>query len=180
MTERAKGLSEQQYRFAEEYAIDLNTKRAAVAAGLSAKVSNHWLRHSHASHALDHGAPIQLVRDTLGHSSVATTNQYAHARPGASSASYLGKRKDKFLNEFLLALKIVNDGKIPAAEMKSSWAGAMGLTQFLPSDYFKYAVDFDGDGKADPIYLDGATGVWHVKLSASGYAEATLASGYTP
>ena len=70
-------------------------KRAAVAAGLSAKVSNHWLRHSHASHALDHGAPIQLVRDTLGHSSVATTNQYAHARPGASSASYLGKRKEK-------------------------------------------------------------------------------------
>src|SRR5277367_6322337 len=66
-----------------------------------------------------------------------------------ATRAYLGKRKDKFLNEFLLALKIVNDGKIPAAEMKSSWAGAMGLTQFLPSDYFKYAVDFDGDGRAD-------------------------------
>jgi lytic murein transglycosylase len=66
-----------------------------------------------------------------------------------ATQAYLGKRKDKFLNEFLLALKIVNDGKIPAAEMKSSWAGAMGLTQFLPSDYFKYAVDFDGDGRAD-------------------------------
>jgi lytic murein transglycosylase len=66
-----------------------------------------------------------------------------------ATQAYLGKRKDKFLNEFLLALKIVNDGKITAAEMKSSWAGAMGLTQFLPSDYFKYAVDFDGDGRAD-------------------------------
>jgi lytic murein transglycosylase len=66
-----------------------------------------------------------------------------------ATQAYLGKRKDKFLNEFLLALKIVNDGKIPAAEMRSSWAGAMGLTQFLPSDYFKYAVDFDGDGRAD-------------------------------
>jgi lytic murein transglycosylase len=66
-----------------------------------------------------------------------------------ATQAYLGRRKDKFLNEFLLALKIVNDGKIPAAEMKSSWAGAMGLTQFLPSDYFKYAVDFDGDGRAD-------------------------------
>jgi integrase/recombinase XerD len=64
-------------------------KRAARAAGLSEKISPHWLRHSHASHALDRGAPIQLVRDTLGHASIATTNQYAHARPGASSASYL-------------------------------------------------------------------------------------------
>lgn len=67
-------------------------KRAAAAAGLSEKVSNHWLRHSHVSHALDHGAPIQLVRDTVGHASIATTNRYAHARPNASSASYLSKK----------------------------------------------------------------------------------------
>jgi len=40
--------------------------------------------------------------------------------------------------------------------------------------------DYDGDGKADPIYLDESTGIWHVKLSASGYAEATADSGYTP
>lgn len=52
-------------------------------------VSPHWLRHAHASHALNHKAPIQLVRDTLGHASVATTNQYAHARPNESSATYL-------------------------------------------------------------------------------------------
>jgi len=66
-----------------------------------------------------------------------------------ATQAYLGKRKDKFLNEFLLALKILNEGRITLAGMKSSWAGAMGLTQFLPSDYLKYAVDFDGDGKAD-------------------------------
>jgi integrase/recombinase XerD len=64
-------------------------KRAAIAAGLDPRISNHWLRHSHVSHALDHGAPIQLVRDTVGHASLATTNTYAHAKPGASSASYL-------------------------------------------------------------------------------------------
>ena len=66
-----------------------------------------------------------------------------------ATQAYLGKRQDQFRNEFLLALKILDRGAIKLADMKSSWAGAMGLTQFLPSDYLKYAVDFDGDGKAD-------------------------------
>jgi lytic murein transglycosylase len=66
-----------------------------------------------------------------------------------ATQAYLGKRKDRFLNEFLLALKILQEGQIKLADMHSSWAGAMGLTQFLPSDYFKYAVDFDGDGRRD-------------------------------
>jgi lytic murein transglycosylase len=66
-----------------------------------------------------------------------------------ATQAYLGKRKDRFLNELLLALKILQQGQIKLADMHSSWAGAMGLTQFLPSDYLKYAVDFDGDGRAD-------------------------------
>lgn len=51
--------------------------------------STHSLRHSHASHALDRGASLVTVRDTLGHASIATTNAYLHARPGASSADSL-------------------------------------------------------------------------------------------
>ena len=66
-----------------------------------------------------------------------------------ATQAYLGKRKEKFRAEFLAALKIVQDGVIKLADMKSSWAGAMGLTQLLPSDYLKYAVDLDGDGRAD-------------------------------
>jgi lytic murein transglycosylase len=66
-----------------------------------------------------------------------------------ATQAYLGKRKEKFQQEFLLALKILERGDIKFADMKSSWAGAMGLTQFMPSDYLKYAVDFDGDGHAD-------------------------------
>ena len=66
-----------------------------------------------------------------------------------ATQAYLGRRKEQFLTEFLLALKIVDQGQIKLADIKSSWAGAMGLTQFLPSDYLKYAVDFDGDGRAD-------------------------------
>jgi len=62
---------------------------AARRAGIEKRVSPHWLRHAHASHSLDRGAPIHLVQETLGHSSVATTSRYLHARPQDSSARYL-------------------------------------------------------------------------------------------
>jgi integrase/recombinase XerD len=68
-------------------------RRAAQPAGVSTLVSPHWLRHAHASHALDRGAPIHLVQATLGHSSVATTSAYLHARPGDSSARFLAPDK---------------------------------------------------------------------------------------
>jgi lytic murein transglycosylase len=68
-----------------------------------------------------------------------------------ATQAYTGKRKDFFRNEFLHALKMLQDG-VPRADLRSSWGGAMGLTQFLPSEYYKYAVDLDGDGKAD---------IWH-------------------
>jgi len=63
--------------------------KAAKRAGLEKAVSCHWLRHAHASHALDRGAPIHLVQATLGHSSIATTGKYLHARPTDSSSNYL-------------------------------------------------------------------------------------------
>jgi lytic murein transglycosylase len=64
-----------------------------------------------------------------------------------ATQAYLGRRKDQFRQEFLIALKMVDEGDVPLAQMKSSWAGAMGLTQFMPSDYVRSAVDFDGDGR---------------------------------
>ena len=70
-------------------AVHRVVKAAAARAGLSAEVSAHWLRHAHASHALDRGAPIHLVQATLGHASVATTGRYLHARPNDSSSRYL-------------------------------------------------------------------------------------------
>jgi site-specific recombinase XerD len=62
---------------------------AARKAGLEQKVSPHWMRHAHASHALDRSAPIHLVQATLGHASVSTTGRYLHARPTESSSFYL-------------------------------------------------------------------------------------------
>ena len=66
-----------------------------------------------------------------------------------ATQGYLGRRKEYFRNEFLVAIKMIEDGLASSAEMRSSWGGAMGLTQFLPSEFYKHAVDFDGDGRAD-------------------------------
>jgi lytic murein transglycosylase len=68
-----------------------------------------------------------------------------------ATEGFVGKRKDFFRNEFLYALKMLQDG-VPRSDLRSSWGGAMGMTQFLPSEFYKYAVDFDHDGKAD---------IWH-------------------
>jgi len=62
---------------------------AAKNAGISQNVSPHWLRHAHASHALDNGAPVHQVKETLGHKSLTTTSRYTHARPNDSSGNYL-------------------------------------------------------------------------------------------
>lgn len=64
-------------------------KAAAKRAGVEKAVSTHWWRHAHASHALDRGCPIHLLQATLGHSSVATTGKYLHARPAESSGKFL-------------------------------------------------------------------------------------------
>ena len=65
-----------------------------------------------------------------------------------ATQAYTGRRKDYFRDQLLWALKMLQDG-IPRGEMRSSWGGAMGLTQFLPSEFYKYGVDFDRDGRVD-------------------------------
>jgi lytic murein transglycosylase len=65
-----------------------------------------------------------------------------------ATQAYTGRRADFFHNEFLAALKMLQDG-VPRAQMRASWGGAVGLTQFLPSEFYKYGVDFDGDGRVD-------------------------------
>jgi site-specific recombinase XerD len=64
-------------------------KQAARRAGLPPTFSMHWCRHAHASHAMDRGAPVHVVQQTLGHVSLATTCRYLHCKPGASSAQFI-------------------------------------------------------------------------------------------
>jgi lytic murein transglycosylase len=65
------------------------------------------------------------------------------------SLAYDCRRAERFANETIAALKIVERGDLTPAEMIGSWAGELGQTQFLPTHYFTYAVDYDGDGRRD-------------------------------
>jgi lytic murein transglycosylase len=65
-----------------------------------------------------------------------------------ATQAFLGRRKEQFGQEFILALKMIQDGH-GSLQMRSSWAGAIGLTQLLPSEFYKNAVDFDRDGRID-------------------------------
>src|SRR3954471_18386661 len=66
-----------------------------------------------------------------------------------ATQAWLGRRKEQFGEELLLALKMLQEGHVTLAGMRSSWAGAMGQPQLLPSGFYKYAIDFDGDGRRD-------------------------------
>jgi membrane-bound lytic murein transglycosylase B len=66
-----------------------------------------------------------------------------------ATLAYDGRRSAFFREELHNALKIVAGGHIAPQELRGSWAGAMGQSQFMPSSYLAYAVDFDGDGRAD-------------------------------
>jgi membrane-bound lytic murein transglycosylase B len=63
----------------------------------------------------------------------------------------VGRRRDYFREEFLSALEILQRGDVPPEHLIGSWAGAFGPTQFMPTSFKRYAVDFDGDGHRDVV-----------------------------
>jgi lytic murein transglycosylase len=63
----------------------------------------------------------------------------------------VGRRQNYFRDEFLTALEIIDRGDVPVELMKGSWAGAFGPTQFMPTAFKRYAVDFDGDGRKNVV-----------------------------
>lgn len=66
-----------------------------------------------------------------------------------ATQAYLGRRKDMFRNELLEALRLIEKGVLKGDRLRASWAGAVGLPQFMPSEYERYAYDLDGDGDKD-------------------------------
>src|SRR2546430_2463735 len=78
----------------------------------------------------------------------------AGERPVIRSTATLacvGRRQAYFKDEFLAALEILHRGDIKPDQLKGSWAGAFGSTQFMPTAFKRYAVDFDGDGRRDVV-----------------------------
>lgn len=66
-----------------------------------------------------------------------------------TTMAYEGRREAFFKKELWHALTIIEEGHIDVEQMRGSWAGAMGQTQFMPSSFMAYAVDYDGDGRKD-------------------------------
>jgi lytic murein transglycosylase len=66
-----------------------------------------------------------------------------------ATLAYDCRRSDMFKAELMDALRIIERGDIPVQDMRGAWAGEIGQTQFMPSSYIKFAVDFDGNGRRD-------------------------------
>jgi lytic murein transglycosylase len=89
-----------------------------------------------------------------------------------ATQAYVGRRKAQYRTEFILALKMIGEGVVARKEMRASWAGATGLTQFLPSEFYKHGVDFDGDGRVD---------IWHsVPDALASAAQQLVNKGWQP
>jgi membrane-bound lytic murein transglycosylase B len=69
--------------------------------------------------------------------------------PALATLAHDGRRSAYFRKELFNALKIIDQGHISADAMMGSWAGAMGQSQFMPSSFLNYAVDYNGDGRRD-------------------------------
>ncbi len=111
-----------------------------------------WQQHRAALTAIEarFGVPAQILLAIWGRETSFGEAKLPHdvLRVLATQA-YVGRRRERFRDEFLSALKLVEDGRLTSPRRRSSWAGAMGLVQFLPSDYERHGTDGDGDGQVD-------------------------------
>lgn len=98
----------------------------------------------------DFGVPAGIVVAVWGRESAFGSVKIPYnAFEVLATKAFMATRKDMFREELLAALEIVQKGYMDSAHLKSSWAGALGQPQFMPTSYLKHAVDYDGDGKRD-------------------------------
>lgn len=100
------------------------------------------------------GVPAEIVISIWGletNFGADTSGKYSIFRSLATLA-YDCRRSPFFTGQLLDALRIIDDAHMRPEELRGGWAGEIGQTQFLPTPYVKYAVDFDGDGKKDLIH----------------------------
>ncbi|MDE2244087.1 MAG: lytic murein transglycosylase [Bradyrhizobium sp.] len=69
-----------------------------------------------------------------------------------ATLAYDCRRADEFRAELMDALRLIERGDLAPADMRGAWAGEIGQTQFMPSSYLKYAIDFDGNGRRDLLH----------------------------
>lgn len=107
-------------------------------------------RESLAPIAKQYGVPSNVIVAIWGMES--NFGRFTGTRPTVQALATLaweGRRRAFFTTELINALQILDKGYIELDQMKGSWAGAMGQTQFMPSSYLAHAQDYDGDGRRD-------------------------------
>lgn len=151
---KAKKQKQAEFRSPANY---FNQKRLANLAGIGRQKAKQYSR---AIKAIErkYGVPGRILLAIW-----ARESGYGRAKIPYNAFEVLGTkgfmstRKELFTKEFIAAFEIVQRGDISVSRMKSSWAGAMGQPQFLPTSFLKYAADGDGDGKRDIWNSDADT-----------------------
>lgn len=120
----------------------------AVAAGGRSRAKQH--ARTLAAVEKRFGVPGEIVLAIWGRESgFGAAKMPYNAFEVLGTKAFLATRKEMFRTELIAALQMVERGLATPKQMKSSWAGALGQPQFLPTSFLKHAVDFDGDGRAD-------------------------------
>lgn len=113
------------------------------------KFHKKW-KKSLASIEKKYGVEAEIILSIWGRETAYGKSKLPHyAVEVLATQAFMGRRKEYFQKELMTALEILEQGHVKPKQMKSSWAGAMGYTQFMPDDFKRYAVDFNGDGKRD-------------------------------
>ena len=100
-----------------------------------------------------YGVPAAVIASFWGLESDFGANQGKYpSLSSIASLAYDCRRADKFRSQLLDALRLIQRGDLAPAEMVGSWAGEIGQTQMMPTEYYKYAVNYDGHGKRDLIH----------------------------
>lgn len=115
--------------------------------GKAKKLDQEWAK-TLAAVEKTYGIPRQILLAIWGRESAFGQAKLPHnAIQALASLSYAGARKEVFYPELLAALQILQQGHVSPGQLKSSWAGALGQPQFMPTKFLQYARDHDGDKK---------------------------------
>jgi lytic murein transglycosylase len=160
---------------AEFVQVPADYVKEASIARLAAEGQKLMQKHRAALSAIEarFGVPASIVLAIWGRET--DYGRYALPYDGLrvlATQAYVGRRKDQYRTEFIMALKLIGDGVVTRKDLRSSWGGATGLTQFLPSELSKHGVDFDGDGRVD---------IWHsVPDALASAAQQLVNKGWQP
>ncbi len=139
-------------RFFAQNFLEISTKMLAGGRlpGGAAKMKQHHALF--AREAKDFGVPASVITAFWGLESDFGAGQgKEHSIKSLATLAYDCRRPERFRGHLFDALRLVQRGDLRADEMIGSWAGELGQTQMMPSEYFAHAIDYDGDGKRNLI-----------------------------